>query len=125
MSYGLPGFTQDAARAAIEQAKDVPRLVARELVERRRIVADALSAVPGVSIFSGGGGMFLIMDIRTLRVGATEFARGLLDSEGVSVQPLTGFGESCAGLIRVSAVLTEERLKQACARIARYVDSLE
>lgn len=123
MSYGLPGFTQDAAIYALECRQDVARDVASQLVRRRQIVLAELGDAAGVTVHGGGGGMFVILDIRDLGMNSMQFATGLLDAEGVSVQPLTGFGKSCEGLVRVSAVLQEDRLREACRRMVGYIAS--
>ncbi len=124
MSYGLSGIAQDAAAHALVHENKVATEITRRLAAQRRLVIDKLSGIPDTQIYGGGGGMFVIMDIRRLGVDAMSFAAGLLDEEGVSVQPLLGFGNSCKGLLRISAVLNEDRLLEACRRIARYTASL-
>ena len=124
MSYGLPGFTQDAALHALKYEDEVVTDVTQQLAAQRQVVIAELSGVSGIDLYTGGGGMFVMMNIRNLGMSSMEFAAGLLDAENVSVQPLSGFGKSCEGLIRISAVLKEERLREACRRITRYVTSL-
>ena len=124
MSYGLPGFTQDAALHALKYEDDVVSDVTQQLARQRQVVIEELSGVNGIDLYTEGGGMFVMMNIRDLGVSSMDFAAGLLDTENVSVQPLTGFGKSCEGLIRISAVLKEERLREACRRIGRYINSL-
>ena len=68
--------------------------------------------------------MFVMMNIGALGVDAIDFAAGLLDKEGVSVQPCNGFGKNCGNSIRVSAVLREDSLREACKRIVRYITTI-
>lgn len=124
MSYGLPPFTQDAALHALMHESAVTEEIRNRLSRQRRTVIDGLASMPGTTLYSEGGGMFVILDIRSLGIDSMAFASSLLEHEGVALQPLTGFGASCDGLIRVSTVLREERLREACTRIRRYVDSL-
>ncbi len=124
MSYGLPGFCQDAAREAILNAAGTPREVSRRIAEQRKTLIEGLSGIRGIRVFGDGGGMFVMANIRALGSSADEFAAGLLESESVSVQPCTGFGNSCKDLIRISAVLDVTRLDEACRRIARYISRL-
>jgi arginine:pyruvate transaminase len=124
MSYGLPAFTQDAALHALMHETPVTHEVGRRIERQREVVAEGLWGIPGTKLHREGGGMFLIFDIRELGIGSKAFAADLLEHEGVSLQPLLGFGSSCGGLVRVSAVLREERLQEACRRIARYVGGL-
>jgi aspartate/methionine/tyrosine aminotransferase len=43
----------------------------------------------------------------------------------VSVLDATAFGRSAAGFVRISYTLEEEALAEGCARIRRYVASLD
>lgn len=124
MSYGLPAFTQDAALWALRSKTGISAEVATRLESRRQVLLDELKRIPKIEVIEGGGGMFVMVSVRPLGMDSMTFAGNLLDEEGVSVQPCTGFGASCAGLIRISAVLEEPRLREACRRIARYVDRL-
>lgn len=124
MSYGLPPFTQDAALQALMHESSVTEDVRKQLARQRKVVIEGLASVPGTRLYGEGGGMFVILDIRELGLDVRNFASDLLEHEGVSLQPLAGFGASCEGLIRISAVLPEERLREACRRIRRYVESL-
>lgn len=125
MSYGLSGIVQDAAAHALKHESQVKAEITRRLFAQRRLVVDELSKIPNIELYSGGGGMFVIMSIRKLDTNSMDFAAALLDKEGVSVQPLVGFGQSCGGLLRISAVLNEDRLHEACRRIARFTQSLK
>jgi arginine:pyruvate transaminase len=125
MNYGLNGISQDGALQALKHEYRVTEEVQQRLVSQRQVVIDGLSAASEVELYSAGGGMFVILNIRNLDIDSINFAAGLLDRENVSLQPLTGFGASCEGLLRISTVLKEERLQEACRRITRYVQSLK
>ena len=125
MSYGLPAFTQDAAIHALMHESSVTVEIRQRLATQRKAVIEGLQSVPGTELYCDGGGMFVILDISRLGVDSMTFASNLLEHEGVSLQPLTGFGPSCEGLVRVSTVLREERLREACKRISRYIVSLQ
>lgn len=124
MSYGLPGFTQEAALHALQHEHEVTSQITRRLAKQRAVVIEELKSIPGTELYSDGGGMFVMMNISALGVDAMAFAAGLLDTEGVSVQPCNGFGRNLGGLIRVSAVLKEDSLHEACKRIARYIAAI-
>ena len=53
-----------------------------------------------------------------------EFALNLLDEEKVAVVPGTAFGDSGEGFIRVSYAYSLEDLKEAIARLGRFIDRL-
>ena len=124
MSYGLSGINQDAAAHALQHEEEITTKIRHRLASQRRLIVNQLSRIPGIELYAADGGMFIIMNVRKVGIDAMAFAEGLLDAEGVSLQPLVGFGDSCEGLLRVSAVLSEDRLREACRRIARYIDSL-
>ena len=87
------------------------------------VVIEALESVPGAELYRGSG-MFVMMNIGSFGVDAMDFTAGLLDAEGVSVQPCNGFGGNCGNSIRISAVLKEDSLREACKRIVRYIASV-
>ncbi|MDD9874511.1 MAG: pyridoxal phosphate-dependent aminotransferase [Gammaproteobacteria bacterium] len=126
MSYGLPAFIQDAALAALAGGTATAREIRRHLDRRRDLVLRQLGGVPGLELFSAAGGMFVVFDISgmTAAVSARRFARGLLERHNVAILPCDGFGAAGARLLRVSLCVDEQRLEDACGRIADYVDSL-
>ncbi len=124
MNYGLSAFSQDGALHALRHEHRVTEEVKQRLAKQRQVIIDGIRKVPEVELYSAGGGMFVILNIRNLDIDSMNFAAGLLDKKDVSLQPLTGFGASCEGLLRISTVLREERLQEACRRINQYVRSL-
>ena len=124
MAYGLPQFTMDAAITALEGSNETADEVAESMIRRRDIMLQYLSNVPGLSIYTAVGGMFVVLDVRGLPVSSQGFARQLLDKFDVAVLPCDGFGNSGAGLVRVSLCVADELLVVACQRIVEYVESL-
>ncbi len=68
--------------------------------------------------------MFLLFDIRGSGLGAEEFARALLDAEGVAAVPCDGFGPSAVGHLRLALTLADEKLAEAGRRIVRLARRL-
>ena len=122
MSYGLPMFTQDAAVVALREESRLSSEIRAMLNARNRQVREQLQSIPGLDVVAGGGGMYVVLDIRDLRVDGERFAQGLLDRHNVSVLPCHGFGSSCDALLRISLCEQPERLLEACARLRRYVE---
>lgn len=124
MLYGLPGFIQQAAQAALEHKT---RIVAemRQLYQRRRDVVYAhLRQVPGLRCLLPEAGMFMLVDVSGTGLNAYDFSWQLFRSEGVSVLDASAFGETASGFVRFGFVVEEARLLEACARIARFVGQL-
>ncbi len=124
MFYGLPGFIQEAAIAAIEDYDAVTREMREVYRVRRDLVARRLSACPGVSVLRPDAGMFVLMDVRATGLSSLDFAWALFRATGVSVLDASAFGTSSAGFVRISFATHEAELAEACDRIAAFLLSL-
>ncbi|HEY1479767.1 MAG TPA: pyridoxal phosphate-dependent aminotransferase [Gaiellales bacterium] len=124
MLYGSPGFVQDAAQFALETPLgEIGELYA--LYERRSAaIVDEFSRLGSLRPRMPEGGMFVMLDVRPTGLSGDAFARRLLDEEDVSVLPGEGFGPSAAGHVRICVTTDEQRLREACRRIARCADRL-
>ncbi len=124
MFFGVAQFIQDAGTVAVgEGSADLERL--RATYQRRaEVVVQALTGVRGMSVRMPDAGMYIFADIRATGLDGKQFARGLLEAEAVSVTPGEGFGPSGAGHVRITLGTSEERLLEACRRIARYTASI-
>ncbi len=123
--YGMPPFIQHAATYALTH--EVPEVEEmRQAYQRRRDTAVArLNQVPGLSCHVPEAGMFMMVDVRRTGMSAYDFSWGLYKETGVSVLDASAFGPSADGHLRVSFVIDEESLDEACRRIARYTNSLK
>lgn len=117
--YGLPGFAQAGAEAAL--ADPASAAAFRETFRARRdALCDGLAAIPGLRPQVPESGMFALVDIRALETDTGRFAQSLFDTTGVSVLDGAAFGPSAGGHIRVSAALDTARIAEACRRIAGF-----
>ena len=66
----------------------------------------------------------MMLDVRRTGMSAYDYAWGLYNATGVSVLDASAFGPSAAGHLRVSFVVDEASLNEACKRIATYTSSL-
>ena len=124
MLYGLPGFVMEAATAAV-LAHDEVTAGMRELYRRRRdLVVAGLAACPGITVQAPQAGMFVLVDVRGTGLSSLDFAWRLFREAGVSVLDAAAFGEPAQGFVRLSFTLGEERLAEACRRIAQFVAKL-
>ncbi len=120
MYFGVAQFIQDAAVVAIT-AGGAELETIRSCYERRaRLMVEALSGLPGIKFRMPDAGMYLFADVRGTGLDGKQFARGLLDATGVSVTPGEGFGPSGAGHVRITLGTGDERLREACRRIAGF-----
>ncbi|MFV3368558.1 aminotransferase class I/II-fold pyridoxal phosphate-dependent enzyme [Pseudomonas sp. NY15435] len=124
MFYGLPGFVQEAALAAVERHDEVVSAM-REIYRRRRdLVVAALSDCPRVKVLSPEAGMFVLVDVRETGLSSLDFSWQLFHATGVSVLDAAAFGPQAQGFVRLSFGLSDESMAEACARIIRFVESL-
>jgi polar amino acid transport system ATP-binding protein/arginine:pyruvate transaminase len=124
MFYGLPGFVQEAALAAVQRHDEVVSSM-REIYRRRRdLVVAALSDCPRVAVLSPEAGMFVMVDVRGTGLSSLDFSWQLFHATGVSVLDAAAFGPQAEGFVRLSFGLSDESMAEACARIIRFVESL-
>lgn len=124
MLYGLPGFIQEAALKALELDDEIVGQ-ARELYRRRRdLVVAGLGQVAELDCRTPEAGMFMLVDVRRTGLSSMDFAWQLFRQAGVSVLDAQAFGASAEGFVRISFTVADDDLKEACKRIAGFVESL-
>lgn len=124
MLYGLPGFIQEAALKALELDEEVIGS-AREVYRRRRdLVVAGLKPVQLLDCREPEAGMFMLVDVRRTGLSSMDFAWQLFRATGVSVLDAQTFGASAEGFVRISFTVADEVLKDACQRIAGFVETL-
>lgn len=122
--YGLPPFIQRAATHALQHdISEVGEM--RDAYRRRRdTVIGKLNQVPGLKCHVPEGGMFMMLDVRGTGMSAQDFSWGLFRATGVSILDATAFGKSAEGHCRMSFVVDEQSLDEACSRISKYTRGL-
>jgi aspartate aminotransferase len=125
-------ISQAAAVAALDGPMDFMVKNNEAFVHRRNLVADSLDATPGLRCPRPEGAFYVypscagVIGKRTptgkLIETSEDFARLLLESEGVAVVHGSAFGLD--PFFRISYATTTEVLEDACARIERFCESL-
>ena len=124
MLYGLPGFVQEAALAAIKHGQpDVARMKAAYKVRRDNLL-EALGRVQTLRVAKPEGGMFVLVNVEATGLPAKEFGWRLLHEEGVALLPADAFGPSAKGYLRICFGLSDEALADAAKRIAAFCHKL-
>jgi len=124
MLYGLPGFVQEAALAAVRRHDEVAAGM-REVYRRRRdLVLRQLARSPRLKVLSPEAGMFVMVDVRGTGLSSLDFAWQLFRARGVSVLDAAAFGPLADGFVRLSFTLAGETLAEACERILGFVEGL-
>ena len=124
MLYGLPGFIQEAAVAAIKHGQaDVARMKAAYKMRRDNLL-ETLGRVQSLRVAKPEGGMFVLVNVEATGLTAKQFASRLLDEEGVALLPADAFGASAKGHLRICFGLGDEALATAAARITAFCHRL-
>jgi len=124
MTYGLPGFLQSAALAALAAHDEVTAQMRQVYRERRDLVVGALAGCSRLAVLKPDAGMFVLVDVRGTGLGSLDFAWRLFRETGVAVLDAQAFGAPAAGFVRLSFTLGNEQLNEACQRIRGFVAGL-
>jgi len=101
-------------------AADVARM--RDAYRRRRDLAlGILGTIAALRCLTPEAGMFMLVDVRGTGLTVEEFTQGLYAATGVSTLDASAFGPKLAGYVRLSFAVGEERLRDACERIRRFL----
>lgn len=115
--------SQYAALEAMRQpAEDMAPML--RAYEQRRNFLRAAFADAGIPMHNPAGAFYAFPRIERFGISSREFAVRLLDAENVAVVPGTAFGACGEGFVRCSYATGMEQLKEAAARIARFVKTL-
>jgi len=117
-------ISQMAATAALRRLNGQVERMVREYAERRRIVMDGLSKIPGIRFQRPMGAFYIFPNIRSFGMSSEEFTMYLLREAKVIVVPGSAFGRFGEGYIRISYSVSGEMLKEAIRRIAESIERL-
>jgi arginine:pyruvate transaminase len=123
-TFGVPGFTQEAAVFALEQGAAVETELAAPFRRRRDIALALLGRQNIVRHAPSEGAMYLMLDIRATGLSGIAFAERLLDEARIAVMPGESFGEAAAGHVRVAMTVDDDSLEAALARLLTFAQEL-
>lgn len=121
-TYGLPDFTSRAAAEALENDYGVAE-IARTYAERRHVFLEALRGSNELVVRGSEGGMYVMLDVRSVEPDDEKFAFTLLDAEQVAVMPGSSFGDAAKGHVRIALTQPEPVLREAATRLLRFAAS--
>ena len=124
MLYGLPGFIMQAAEYALENCAAERERMADIYHRRLDYLYRQFTAMPGIAPHRPDAGMFMMVDVRATGLEVPEFCQRLYQTTGVSLLDATAFGASAAGHVRVSCTVGDDELREACARISNFIETL-
>ena len=115
-----PTFVQHAGVVALDRGDDFIAETRTRYRAARDIAHGILAAVPGVAAPRPDGAMYLFLRVE----GCTDsvaLAKSLLTSAGVGLAPGAAFGPGGEGHLRLCFAQSEDRLRDACTRVAQVL----
>jgi len=114
---------QYAATVALEHPELCEEL--RQIFEnRRKILLDGLKDIDGISSNRPTGAFYVFADISSFGLSSVDFCNRLLDEAKVVCIPGSAFGECGEGFIRIAYTCSDDDLREAVQRIAKFCQSL-
>ncbi len=123
-TYGIPGFIQDAAEAAMRNGAAIEKRTAERYKRRRNLAVDALKGSNAVRVSAPQGAMYVMLDIRATGMSGEAFAYALLDQRDIGVMPGESFGTAAAGHIRVALTTDDDSLVAALKTLAGFAQDM-
>ncbi len=114
---------QVGAIEALRNCEDEMRRMVGEYDQRRRMFVKGLNEI-GLPCGEPKGAFYAFPSIEHTGLTSQQFARALLFEEEVAAVPGDAFGESGRGHLRCTYATGLQQLKEALARMARFLDKL-
>lgn len=118
-----PTTSQYAAVTALKRGDEAVEQMRLSYNQRRRFLMNAFKEM-GLECFEPYGAFYVFPCIKEFSMTSEEFATKLLMEEKVAVVPGTAFGDCGEGFLRISYAYSLENLKEAVARIHKFVNKL-
>ncbi len=113
-------ITQKAAIPGLDGTVDEDiEMMRRAFEERRDRAVELLNAIDGLSVVSPDGAFYLFVNHSLVEPDSMQFAKELLEKEGVAVVPGIGFGSE--GYFRFSFATDLATIEEGIRRIERFV----
>jgi arginine:pyruvate transaminase len=119
-TYGIPGFIQDAGLFALSQGPAFEARIAAPFRRRHKAVRKLFADAAALRVVPSTATMYVMLDVRATGLSSEDFARQLLDQERIAVMPGESFGAAAQGHVRVALTVDDERLLDACHRMAAF-----
>ena len=109
--------TQFAGIAALDGPQDAVDEMMVQFDHRRKIIAEGLNALPGVTCTDSAGAFYAFPNISGTGLTATQAQDLFLEKAGVATVAGTSFGAMGEGYVRFSYANSADNIKQALERI--------
>ena len=120
----VASIAQKAALAAMNGPQDCVRDMVKQFKVRGETLAKGLNATGKISCMSPEGAFYLFANITKLGMKSEDFVMRMIREAGVSAVNGSSFGASGEGYVRFCFANSLENIKEAVARIERFVKTL-
>ncbi len=111
---------QMAACEALKNGQKSVQAMKKEYKRRRRYIVEALNNI-GLPCHMPEGAFYVFPSVKGIGESPMSFAQNLLKKQKVALVPGEAFGKSCKDYVRISYASSYENLKEAIARIGKYL----
>jgi aminotransferase len=116
-----PTISQYAAIDALRSGKADTEYMKTEYNMRRKLIVTELNKI-GYDCFTPLGAFYVFPSIKNFSFTSEEFCEKLLYEEKLAVVPGNAFGDSGEGFIRISYAYSQENIKKALDRLAKFAE---
>ncbi|MBL1173834.1 pyridoxal phosphate-dependent aminotransferase [Pantanalinema sp. GBBB05] len=114
-------FAQYGAIAALEGEQNCVEAMRLAFAERRQVMLDYLTAMPGMTCVKPNGAFYLMPSIQAAGLSSLEFGEALLEEHQVVVIPSIAFGSD--GYIRISYATDLETIHRGMKKLDQFMRS--
>ena len=115
-------FAQFGALEAVTGDQEPVEKMRRAFDERRALIYGLMSDIPGVTCIRPDGAFYIFCNISSFGLPSQEFCARLLEEEKLALVPGAPFGAE--GNVRMSYACSEEVIRDAAARLAKFCGEL-
>ena len=115
--------SQMAACEALVSGRKSVEEMKREYKRRREFIVDWLNRI-GLECRMPEGAFYAFPSIKKTKLGAIDFAKGLLKEQKVAVVPGTAFGEDFNDYVRMSYATSMDKIKEALTRMEAHLKTI-
>ena len=119
-----PTTSQYAAIDAMKNCDEDVKQMRESYDQRRRYLLHELRDM-GMECFEPLGAFYMFPSVKRFGMTSDAFAMRLLEEEKVAVVPGSAFGDAGEGYLRISYAYSLKSLKEALAKIRRFVERLD
>lgn len=116
--------SQKAAEAALECPQNEIDFIVDTFQQRRRVLCQGLSDIPGLKCFKPQAGLFAAPSFQAYNMDVLEMSKYLVREAGVVTLPMNEVGEELRAYIRLSICVPEEQIIEALERIKKALTKL-